>query len=403
MCDSASGMTSPNALKSPKSTAASLSTSGTGSGGRLEQLDSVRGIAAATVVLSHVVQTFPAMQPGGDSLIGKLAHTPLHILWAGTEAVNLFFILSGFVLALPFLKGEQPYGRYALKRIARIWIPYIAVVITALIAKTLVGNQPIPSLSKWFNAIWAGDISTYDLVGHVLLIPPFKNDQIVPVIWSLVHEMRISLIFPFLMVFVTRSKTSTVIAASIFLYALGLGLALVASKRPIIPQDIALSVMFSSLFLTGALLSKHRKGITERAQGLTTAGRWSLLVCAAILYTFPHWGVFLPDVIEIATRVAISSMGSAIFIVIALASGRVSNLLTTKPLLILGWTSYSLYLVHTLVLTVSLRLIGPQIGYELAALAALFFMVPATWICYQLFEKPAISLSRSIGRKSTSA
>lgn len=64
---------------------------------RFDQIDSIRGLAALSVVISHLSLVIPNVY-----IVQKLKNTPLHIFWAGHEAVILFFILSGFVLALPY-------------------------------------------------------------------------------------------------------------------------------------------------------------------------------------------------------------------------------------------------------------------------------------------------------------
>jgi peptidoglycan/LPS O-acetylase OafA/YrhL len=389
-------MTSPESVMSPQAMTTPETAPGAAADGRLDQLDSLRGIAAVTVVLHHLFLIFPALQPGSGSVIDKLSHTPLHLFWSGTQAVHFFFVLSGFVLALPLFKSRSPYKLYAVKRIARIWIPYIAVVVAALAARTVIGHEPLPSLSDWFNNVWVGELSVYDLLGHFLLIPSFDSNRVVPVIWSLTQEMRISLMFPLLMLLVTRSKTSTLVVTGVVLYGLGLGLALFASRNRAFPEDLALSILFLSLFLMGAMLAKLRPEITERIQSLSKHGRWGLFIAAIVMYTFPHWGFFLPNAIEVAAGVAVSSMGSALFILIAVASERASKTLTSKPLLTLGRSSYSLYLVHTLVIVATLRAIGPIVGYEVAAAVSLILIVPATWICYQFVEKPATQLSRNL-------
>src|SRR5947209_3137330 len=99
--------------------------------GRLKELDSVRGLAAATVVLSHTTIVLPIIakptfgRPGGE-WVNALKYSPVHVFFAGYEAVIMFFILSGFVLSLPFHHGAGPsYREFLIKRIHRIYVPYI--------------------------------------------------------------------------------------------------------------------------------------------------------------------------------------------------------------------------------------------------------------------------------------
>jgi peptidoglycan/LPS O-acetylase OafA/YrhL len=46
------------------------------------------------------------------------------LAWAGTEAVYAFFVLSGFVLTLPFLMPDRPdWKHYFVHRFARLYLP----------------------------------------------------------------------------------------------------------------------------------------------------------------------------------------------------------------------------------------------------------------------------------------
>lgn len=87
---------------------------------RLSSLDGLRGIAAVVVLIHHALLTLPQLADAYYDMDGLseislawiLTYTPLHVFWAGAEAVSLFFILSGIVLTLPVLRAR---GRFTWK------------------------------------------------------------------------------------------------------------------------------------------------------------------------------------------------------------------------------------------------------------------------------------------------
>jgi peptidoglycan/LPS O-acetylase OafA/YrhL len=91
---------------------------------RYEELDSIRGLAALIVLIFHVLNVFMYW----DIIPPLISKSPMRVLWSGHQAVILFFVLSGFVLFLPFLKRKQPYLPYIIKRIGRIWIPFFVAL-----------------------------------------------------------------------------------------------------------------------------------------------------------------------------------------------------------------------------------------------------------------------------------
>ncbi len=89
---------------------------------RFYELDSLRGVAALTVVFHHFSRICP------ERITHVLIRTPLRLLIAGHQAVILFFLLSGFVLTLPYKKRNSlSYGPFLLKEsaasISHIWEP----------------------------------------------------------------------------------------------------------------------------------------------------------------------------------------------------------------------------------------------------------------------------------------
>ena len=81
---------------------------GSASPSRITSLDGLRGAAALVVVIYHVFLVQPSLAAphlDPNAPLGAVewlaTFTPLHLMWAGPEAVFVFFVLSGLVLALP--------------------------------------------------------------------------------------------------------------------------------------------------------------------------------------------------------------------------------------------------------------------------------------------------------------
>jgi peptidoglycan/LPS O-acetylase OafA/YrhL len=120
-----------------------VDTTGTSTRGsaRMASLDGLRGLAALVVVVQHCALTLPSLAnqylaPNAASPAWWLTYTPAYLAWAGREAVLVFFVLSGLVLALPRLSGRRSDGwsSYYRKRLLRLYLPVLAAVaLTALV------------------------------------------------------------------------------------------------------------------------------------------------------------------------------------------------------------------------------------------------------------------------------
>lgn len=91
-----------------------------------------------------------------DPFVYLLTQTPMRIVWAGGGAVELFFVLSGFVLSLPWLRGRRPsYGEFVVRRVCRIYLPYIvAIAVTMILCHILMPMRlagQLPNTSEWFE------------------------------------------------------------------------------------------------------------------------------------------------------------------------------------------------------------------------------------------------------------
>src|ERR1700676_1028669 len=116
---------------------------------RFQQLDGLRGLAAFVVFLFHAIMMLPA-----DSRASRYLNNPvLRPFWDGPSAVMLFFVLSGFVLTLPYTgmrtRKIDPVP-FWIRRLTRLYPAYWVALTLALTLRFLV-FQPhgLHGLSDW--------------------------------------------------------------------------------------------------------------------------------------------------------------------------------------------------------------------------------------------------------------
>jgi peptidoglycan/LPS O-acetylase OafA/YrhL len=150
---------------------------------RLQELDSLRGLASLTVVWHHWIWIF------------RDAVVPWYILpfVSGHEAVILFFVLSGFVLSLGLpVTSPAQYIAFALRRIGRIYLPFVAAVALSGVGCVLFLGRSLP-LADWYYTTWHEPVTLAIVLKELTLSPTLTLN---PSLWSLGYEMVISLLFP---------------------------------------------------------------------------------------------------------------------------------------------------------------------------------------------------------------
>ena len=111
-------------------------------------LDGIRGVAAAMVVAHHLAlcggwmsdpfAEQPAISSGFERV---MTYTPLHLLWAGGEAVFVFFVLSGYVLARTDVSTPRRTAGFVGKRFVRLYVPAVAAIALATVQFVLIRRR----------------------------------------------------------------------------------------------------------------------------------------------------------------------------------------------------------------------------------------------------------------------
>lgn len=365
---------------------------------RFAVLDSLRGLAALAVVFWHLALTLldvPAGSPYrlGAEIAGYWRLSPLYPLIAGREAVIIFFVLSGFVLSLPWVRGRRvPYGPFFIKRVCRIYLPYITTVALTFLAYALLSGETVPELGEWFNTPWQRDPSAAEVANYALLVGSFEHEPYNIVIWSLVHEMRVSLIFPLLMLPVMHWRWPVTLAAFLGVSALGTLLSATVARG----SDYAGTLHYLVFFVVGALLAKHRNEVVAWWRRGSRPLHLLLGMTAFMLYAYARVLSSFWD----APRLALDAedllvgVGAVVLVVWLLASSRAQRVMDWPPLVLLGRISYSLYLLHLLVLFALVRIASPVVSVYLLLPAALALSVGLAWLSYRVVELPSMRLGK---------
>ena len=356
---------------------------------REESLDALRGIAALAVVVAHTtIAGLYKVEP----LWGYLKWSPLKILWSGHQAVILFFVLSGFALVRMWqsIKSNR-YDAYFVSRVARLFPPYMASVLLALAAYYLVSG--VVEWDKGWMNVPKPEFSFQSLINHALMIGQFNTSEINPPIWSIVHEMRISIAFPLIYLLVSRFGGAAV--ACFYTMSAWIGWAMLGNVQLSALQGDAIQTLhYSTFFAVGAFIALRQEFFSRMFKKIVGLPRAALWIVALMLYAYPFdnpWNLGYRAFGDLATGV-----GSALIVGLVLTMS--SNVLVRFGGY-LGKISYSLYLNHILVLNLSLLFLYRSFGATVVWVATIVGAVILSSVMHRVVEVPAISASRFLRKK----
>lgn len=317
--------------------------------GHIGSLDGLRGLAAAIVLVSHITLIFPEFGP-------------LPYFDIGTEAVGIFFALSGFLMA--YLYGGRPVTResvadFLVSRFARIYPVYLAAVclvgFLSLVAK-LGYPQPI-----------AGPL---DFVLHVMLLG--KSG----VFWSVPPEIQFYVAFPVIWLFLRDPRRHQVIGFAL------MGLVAVVSLLDFPGPGILLHAKLP-YFLFGVVAGRLHAALSDRPPKAAIGVMAVILLVVFFGYKHmvtvsgePFWG--LPTAFASALIVAL----------VAREHPLTARVLSSAPLRFLGVTSFSLYLLHVPVMFLTRQTFAALLPLPMLAVLTLVTSLLAAWVSYNVIEAP---------------
>lgn len=357
---------------------------------RFIALDALRGLAALVVVLHHNLISRPEYWASytGPSRSGNIS-APLHLLWDGHEAVIVFFVLSGFVLSLPFWHGsEVKYLPFVLKRVFRLYPAYFVAVALGILALEITGSGIIHGAGIWSAAYWATAPTLLQIADYAMMLGSPNLNTIDPVVWTLIVEMQASFVF-----------VPMLLAMRAFGYgalAVAIALAVATKYLPTLPGLTGTTLYYLWLFVLGAELARRREALEGWLRPLPNSVHAAITVLALILLN-AHWMLPVPPSII----PGLTGVGAGI-LVAECAFTNWARHMTSKAFRWLGDMSYGIYLTHFVIIFGILHLFGAialwqQIIISLAASIAI-----AT-VLFRYVEIPCIALGKALSATIFSA
>lgn len=358
---------------------------------RISSLDGLRGVASFVVLLHHSFLIVPALASsyyGGRGTPGTfwLNYTPLHIIWAGGEAVYVFFILSGVVLTLLVIKRPRfNWLSYYPSRLFRLYLPVIGAVLLALVLAIAVSRSGI-SGSAWLE-IHDEPITLRRVIKDCLLF--LGVDKLNSPLWSLRWEVLFSVLLPLYVWIARRVGRGWWVAILVALVLTKLGADFGEPMLAYMPMFFIGSVIAARLDEL-ALLSKRILG------GNPVTG-WAIF-CASLLGLACVWWIaaFDDGPVNTLTRPVIILSG-AVIVVLAIFWQPAVHALNLPVVRWLGRISFSLYLTHEPIV-VTLGILLPNSPWLVPVIAIPIALVVA-WIFFYTVERPAHRLAQLVSKR----
>ena len=364
---------------------------------RMAELDALRGLAALSVVLYHFVMMFwgeEIYKVGG----GSAAHLSLALalmatlrIFYGHEAVILFFLLSGFVLSLPWLHGKgQPYPVFVCRRVFRIYFPYLAALALA-VAGNCIWHGPL-GRGPWADQTWLHPVDWNLVWQHVLFIGEYPPAVFNTAFWSLPVEMRASLVFPLLFLLAMRLRDRKVLLLPVCLGCSGLRSALLHWRHSEF-LSTATTIQYIGAFLIGILLASYRTEIRDRLASWNGRSIVMFLCCSLFIYGY---GGAIVSKYSGSTGEWVSATGGAGIICLSIGWAPMTAFLHWRIPQFLGQISYSTYLVHGTILFALTYSLGSKISHIEFFGLYISLVILFAWCMYHAVEKPCMEYGRRL-------
>lgn len=335
--------------------------------GRMSAMEGLRAYAAGIVYVLHLVSSFAYHHKGvgfGKLTIFEFAeidplYVPLYWLYRSQYGVDIFFLLSGYLIAGLVIKHNFNYLVFLYHRFLRIYPTLIVSTLAYVGYSMFIEGGPF-----WLRGV----------VGNLLLlngIPGFGFPHVNIVTWSLFFEFAFYFSFPLLWM-ACRGQLKYFLLLSVLVIA-----------QLLILNDSYIRFL---MFLAGVALKVAPNSFVPRTAAWLK--EWAVVLlyfCATTAFVFvKSWVLFIPIYLFPAMLLVSKALHG---------NGVLSRVLSLAPVRYFGNISFSFYLFHLLGLSVSrdiLALLGIQndwVYFSLYCFLSFTISFALSALCFVFVEK----------------
>ena len=275
----------------------------------------------------------------------------------GHHGVDVFFIISGFLMGRIITRNSFSYRAFVRARIIRVYPAFFLSLVVC---------------AYYYSRQYGLNVNTKDFIGNMLFLNAVNEFNVIPynsVSWSLGYEFAFYLIIPSALLFPAIPQR--------FKAATALGLVIAFIPLPF----IRMTGMFAGYFIASWSDETLKKvGRLPVWPPLLAYSAIVLLKRANLISYMEFYYSFLV-------------LGGLLFVQIAFGENRLSRLFQAPILRVLGTISYSFYLLHYACIIVAFEHITPKglpvgLSFVVLTISSLSLAIACAFLSWHMFERP---------------
>ena len=330
---------------------------------KIYSLQYLRAFASIWVLFTHVLQQC-YIKPNG-------------IVFAGQWGVDIFFLLSGFIIYTT-TKETMGWRAFAIKRIFRIFPAYWSCLLLYMGYDTLTGGGKITHLTQNILMMpWDGSITPQSLyVGQA---------------WSTCYELYFYFLLGILLFLKLGKKYIAVAIIGLFGVGYIINHTSTANSGPLQYIGSLIGLRHVFFFIEGVIISMIWSMLEKKLMGISKRWIVTFAVACAIFYTH----LLMSEYSQLYSFV----LSPLVFItVLTINRYVISESFTNKVFTWLGDISYSIYIVHLLIINIVIKVCAGADFWVVLSLSILLTILSSA-ILYKYVEKPFIEKGRKLSLK----